>query len=206
MTDKMEEQLSHLYRCYVRLNEHDRAAMEKEFFDYFLTARPLRPPRVKWPLNKDMRFRRVYSFLVRKGYIFDPVPLFDVFRKNLDFEDFLWSCENLDPRLYQLLPAVWLRFPLHFKKPKSLPENFEAVLSHLTGNSPTGPDYCGYPYKLLKAWLWFEPLDVRSHRVPGSRLSVRLDPKATQSLNQFCNQRKITRTEAIHLAIRQIGG
>lgn len=205
MTNVVEVRLRDLYREYVQLGEIERAEMEKRFFEYYLTARPLRPSHAAGcPFTRDVRFRRIYDFLAKKGYFDDRLQWFKPFLKKLNLKDFLWSCENVDARLYQLLPAVYLRFPMHFKNNVCIPSDLQEVLSNLSQGLESGPDYHDYPFKLLKSWLWFQPNDVRCNKVPGTRLSVRLDPEATRILDEHCQMVKITRSEAIHKAIKSL--
>jgi hypothetical protein len=207
MTDKMEVRLRELYRQYVQVSAGEKAAMEKEFFSYFLEARPLRPTRLyrdtPW---RDPRFKVAYKFLTTKGYVTDPFPLFNSFRQQLKLDDFLWASEHVDSRFFQLLPAVVIRFPFHFQKIRNMPADLHNVIDKLKTGATAGPVYKEYPFKLLKSWLWFQPSDVRNHKVNGSRISVRLDPNATHELNEFCEREKLTRTEAIHMAIRKLRG
>ncbi len=172
---------------------------------YYLTARKMAAPHVwKKPGSRDLRFLHIYKFLIWKGYVEDYHPPFNGFLKKLSLKDMLWAAENVDPRLYQLIPGLLIRFPKHFHTIKNYPEGIAEVMAALKSGLKRGPEYMGIPFELLKSWMEYDPSDVRCHIINGSRLSVRLDPQATRLLDLHIRKEKITRSEAVHAAIAKL--
>lgn len=169
------------------------------------SAIPLRPINLRQnPHRHDPRRRRIYSFLVYKGYIEDRMWIHTPFRKKISLADWMWVCENLDHRMYQLIPGVLIRFPTHFKTIRQLPATVADAIARLRSGATDGPEFFGYPFSLLRSWMHFQPIDRRAHRVIGSLLRVRLNPSATRKLDLFTAGQSLTKTEAIHRAIDKL--
>ena len=178
--------------------------VRESWIRFLLNPGPLRYRRDSPKPCRDLRFLHIFKFLINKGYFECHLPPFNGFLKKLSLKDFLWAAEHVEPRFYQLIPGLLIRFPRHFHTIKKFPPDLEAVIVALKAGFDTGPDYKGRPFELLKFWMEFRPTDVRCNIVNGSRLSVRLDPRTTRILDQYVRSRNITRSEAVYHAIEKL--
>lgn len=91
---------------------------------------------------------------------------------------------TVEPRVFEVLPAVVIKMPRLFKLPKKLPADLQAVV-HAVGHGLELPDYKGVPARRYVAWV--ERLG-RPGRGPTVMRSFRLKPKDLERLRVLKEQ------------------
>lgn len=151
------------------------------------------------PGGRDPRAKRTFYFFALKGFISN-VPPGCAYRGRLSLTDVLWTCEHVAPALYELLPAVLLRFPKHLPGP--VPPDLDEILKALRQNAKTGPRYHGHEYRLIRSWLGHPSKDRRVSKELCRLISVRLPVDLIDSLARLAKARDCTRTFLIISAIK----
>lgn len=67
-------------------------------------------------------------------------------------EDVLWVAENVEPRVYEVLPAALIRFPKTFIGKGQLPKVVKRVVAAIERNEQDHPGYFGFEYCKMLHW------------------------------------------------------
>jgi hypothetical protein len=121
------------------------------------------------PDGRDPRFRRAVKFFALKGYVMTSLIPRISYRGKLSVGDLIWACENVEPRLFEILPAALICFAGHFDAQEIWPQDLCKVVQALKAGSQDGPDFRKHSYRAIQLWLDFETQDQRSKRIENRR-------------------------------------
>lgn len=172
-----------------------------------ITMTPMRIktiPILRSEKGRDRRFRRTLRFFAAKGYIQTALPPALAYRQKISTKDLLWSCEHVEPRLYQLIPAALLRFEGHFEPFGEWPPELQRMTESLKNDLDQPVSWQGFSDSVIKGWLSFPTGDRRSRRAGSKIISLRIKTETCRFLDLYCEERKIDRTEGIHRAIEKL--
>lgn len=142
---------------------------------------------------KDRRTIRVVQFLQAKGFLFAfPKPRW---RGKLKLIDCLWVGTHVEPRVLEVLPAAYLRFPGHFQdKPHG---DFGELIEAIQSNHFL--DFRGIPFEQLSVWLNCPLSDKRTkpHRDRRLLKAFRLSPGTVTKIAEIAKEKQLSEGEVI---------
>lgn len=101
--------------------------------------------------RRDPRFTRVMGRLVAAGYLRTNIAEVEAYRGKIALEDALWA-GTLEPRIYELLPAIVIKKPGFFDGAGDLPEDLAAVVRAIRRGRAT-EEFRGIPARDYLAWV-----------------------------------------------------
>lgn len=110
--------------------------------------------------SNQIRANRVLGFFVAKGYLVAP-QITPVRNIKLDIEDVVFIADNLEPRVWEVLPAALISFPASFLRKENLPEDFLELLESLKKDEESEQLFRGIAFKAFKRWMKLTPTDKR---------------------------------------------
>ena len=130
--------------------------------------------------RQDPRFRRTIARLVQAGLLSTNLSDLPPARGRLRLADALFA-GTVEPRVYELLPALVLKRPRLLALPKTLPADLADVVERIRYGRPL-PDFRGVPAELYLPWV--DRLG-RSGRGPSIMRSFRLRPEDLARLREL---------------------
>lgn len=134
-------------------------------------------------LYADKRYTKTLGFFQAKGLLWakNIKPVGGV---KLAIKDVLWVAKNIEPRVFEVLPAALLHCPRSFLVQTHLPEEIKQILQALKLGLAQGPSYIGIPFGKFKFWAEFKTKDgrVRALSEKSVARSFRLLPQAARLL------------------------
>ncbi len=131
-------------------------------------------------LRNDKRYTEVIAFLSAKGLLeSNKIKAHYKRGQKIPLTHFLWAAKNLEPRIYEVLPAAILHFPTSIESPDNdLPEDLAAILKHLKTGKNEGPTYKHADYSLIKKWANTTLTDKRAKPLSEKKIArtFRLKP------------------------------
>lgn len=160
--------------------------------------------------GRDARFRRAFKFLAAKGYVATGLPPELTYREKLYMSDLIWAAENVEPRLFQIIPTAAIRFSHHFDHQEFWPEEVIEIIRKIKSvenkrsrlqiqNSKI--QFRAVPLITLLSWINFEVKDRRVKRVASKLTNLRIDQKTFEALAELAAHRQASKTDIIHEAI-----
>ena len=113
------------------------------------------------------RFQKVVGKLLATGLLFSNETI-KPYSGKIQLADALWAGE-IEPRIYELLPALILKRPSLFKSLEKVPEDLDQVIKSIRKNQ-ANVDFRGIPAKAYLAWI---PKVVQSGKLPSLLKSFR---------------------------------
>ena len=150
----------------------------------------------------DRAEKKVIGFLAAKGLLYDPqaVPMPTA---KLSAKEVLAVAENIEPRVYEVLPAAILHFPRSFVRLESFPKDILEVVEALKKGVADYDDVRGMRYKGIKRWADRSLPDKRTR--PASEKKVmrafRLRPVILAKLAKLARGSGLTETETVERLI-----
>lgn len=140
--------------------------------------------------RRDPRFLETLGILVAEGHLqADGVT---PQKGRLRLEDALWAGQ-WEPRILEILPALYLKKPRLFLHEQTLPHDFQQVLQAIrrAGDAPT---FRGIPAALYQPWI--ERIGRRNKR-PTLTKAFRFTAKDLERIREICERDQVTETEAV---------
>jgi hypothetical protein len=160
-----------------------------------------RPPA---PSFSDPRYHSVIGFFAAKGLLYAP-QVKPRRSENLRIKDVIWVGENLEPRVFEVLPAAILHFPRSFSGGGKLPRDLQEVMHALAQGVKEHPDCRGIPYQKIKHWAERALPDKRT--TPLSRRKVmrsyRLSPETARLIKEQAAKRKMSEAGYLEMLVRE---
>jgi hypothetical protein len=105
-------------------------------------------------LNKklDPRAKNTLGFLINKGLLWTNQPI-EAYVGKINILDAIWTAENIEPRVYEVLPAALIHFPKTFIGLKNLPEELFLITKAIkAGKTPEKEEWNGIKTKNMAKW------------------------------------------------------
>lgn len=150
----------------------------------------------------DPRYKRVLGFFVAKKLLvaekIKPLP-----NIKLNIRDVIWVAENLEPRIWEVLPAAIIHFPKTFFNQQYLPENFSSLIESIKRQKDIKEIFKGVSFNRMRYWAEIPLLDqrVKPIGIRKATKTFRLSPLSIQIINQGSKELKITKTEFLEKII-----
>ncbi len=146
-------------------------------------------------LRKDPRYLKTMGKLKQAGFL--DVRDIPEYRGQIFLEEALWAAE-LEPRIYELLPAIIARRPKFFAFLK-LPEDLDIVVKEVKQGHPVTP-YQGISPEKYSQWFLFV---ARRPIVPKILKAFRLDLDDLKILNRLSLKTSKSQAQILRLALRE---
>jgi hypothetical protein len=147
--------------------------------------------------RRDPRYRRVLGRLVAAGLLSTTEPV-KANRAVLKVEDVLWAAE-IEPRMFELLPALIIKRPALFRSTTDLPDDLAAVVVALRRNR-TPDSFHGIPGEAMKRWV---SRVGHKNKLPSQLRSFRLQADEVALLERLSERWGISQTAVIRRALRE---
>jgi hypothetical protein len=153
--------------------------------------------------RRDLRFLDTMAFFVAKGFLKTNMrlPLRPNTRVRLD--DAIWAGQNVEPRIFEVLPAAILRLGRHFDLDADKHADLAHTVAQLRGREEHGDSFQGIPYAKLKVWAETPLRDRRVKPTAEKKApkTFRLHPIAIERLERIARDRDMTVTAALEKLI-----
>lgn len=146
-------------------------------------------------LRKDPRYVRTIGKLKLAGLL--EVRDIPEYRGQVFLDDALWAAE-LEPRIYELLPAIIARRPKFFAF-LHLPEDLERVVKEIKRGHPVTP-YQGVAPEKYNAWSSFVG---RRSTAPKVMMAFRLGQEEMNILKRLAEKMSKSQTQILGEALRE---
>lgn len=136
-------------------------------------------------LRKDRRYVNVIAFLAAKGLLLSNTIEANYIRGiKIPLKDFLWVAKNIEPRVYEVLPAALIHFPSTITEKEKMKADLESVCKALLGHQSNGPGYMHASYEDIKRWADMPLTDKRVKPVSEKKVArtFRLSQRALEGL------------------------
>ena len=147
---------------------------------------------------QDSRTQRVLGFFLAKGLLVGE----DIPRRGntkLDLDDVFWVGDNVEPRVFEVLPAAMIHFPKTFIGRAQAPADLVEVIQAIKAGQKTGPDFRGMRFRTMRKWANRATTDKRTK--PLSKIkrnkTLRLSPEALKALEEKSKEAGISQTELV---------
>jgi len=152
----------------------------------------------------DRRCQDTLGFLKAKGLLWtkDIAPRGSA---KLAIKDVLWTADNVEPRVIEVLPAAILHFPRSFLRLEHLPQELVDIIEALKAGATTGPHYREIPFAKFKYWTEFKIPDGRVRTLSEKKVacSFRLLPAAAHALEEMAKVRGVSQSSLLSEIILQ---
>lgn len=145
--------------------------------------------------ERDPRFEKTMGTLVRLRLLTH--PRIRPYRGVVTLEDALWAGE-LEPRVYELLPAVLLRRPKVFPNVEPLPDDLNACLRAIQRGEAPGP-FRGIPARNFLKWV--TRLGRTPERLPTRLKAFRFSSDDQARLSRLTSRLSETETGVLRQAL-----
>jgi hypothetical protein len=148
--------------------------------------------------RRDERYQKVVGRFVADGLLHtnQDVP---PYTHPIHVEDVLWAGE-VEPRLFELLPALIVKQPSMFVDVSALPADLAQAVRRLRRNLDPAP-FRNIPGDRLRHWL---PRVGRVGAVPARLKSFRLKPEDLRLLSALAAQLGVSETEVVRRGLRAL--
>jgi len=150
--------------------------------------------------RRDPRYRRVVGRLVAAGLLSTSDPV-KPSRAVLKLDDVLWA-GAVEPRIFELLPALIIKRPALFRSSSELPEDLAAVVAELRRNR-TPETFRGIPGEAMQRWV---SRVGHKNKLPSQLRSFRLQADEVALLERLSAAWGISQTAVIRRALRMASG
>ncbi len=157
--------------------------------------------------RKDARFTKAIAFLKAKGLLDTNLPIRPVTGMKMQLNDVIWAGKNVDPRIFEVLPAAILHYRRNFLGAEKLPKDLEQVLKAIRNNADLGPAFEGVPFEKMKHWANTRLKDKRTKPANEKKIPkyLMLHVKHLNKIAQLVKQGKFkNQTSAIEAAIERL--
>jgi hypothetical protein len=150
------------------------------------------------PNHTDWRYLKIIGFFKSKDLLFveniTPYP-----RAKLWAEEIIWVAENIEPRVWEVLPAALSNYPKAFIDSNKLPQEILQLATAIKNNIPVDIKFKWINYQNAKRWADIEIKDkrVKIARERKRAKTFRLSPKALKALSVCASKMKISETEVL---------
>lgn len=144
-------------------------------------------------LRQDTRYLKTIGKLRREGFL--DVRDVPEYRGQVFLQDALWAAE-LEPRIYELLPAIIARRPTFFTFMK-LPDDLDRVVKEIKAGRPVTPYQDIAPEKYNR-WVSF----VGGEKRTKIMRSFRMDAEDLEILEKYSKKASVSQVEILHRALR----
>jgi predicted DNA-binding protein len=161
--------------------------------------------------RQDPKYLKVMGFLVAKGFLHTNTAIALYPNENINLKEAIWAGRNVEPRILEVLPAAYERFPKHFYGNRDIIEKLEQIIDCVKQKGDRKIDFCGIPVEKLKPWFFIRLRDGRSKSLDQRKVSknFRFKPETIEKLKNLKIQTGQSETEilekliaaAIHSAI-----
>src|SRR3990167_6121047 len=144
----------------------------------------------------DPRSKRVLGFFVSKGLLINekitPRP-----NIKLDMHDVIWVAKNLEPRIWEVLPAACIHFPKTFLHLEILPKPIRSVIETIIKQQPLSGSVFGISYQKMKQWAEISMRDKRVKPIGVRKVTktFRLSPDCIKILKKCSKTFQCTETD-----------
>lgn len=149
--------------------------------------------------RRDPRYRRILGRFVAAGLLRTndhTIPQ----RGAIRVTDALWAGE-VEPRIWELLPALLIKKPSFFEDPGALPDDLAQIVRALR-RAEVPPDFRGIPGPDLARWL---PRLGRSGTVPSRLRCFRFSAEDCHLLSQLSRELQTTEVAVLRRSLRELG-
>jgi len=153
----------------------------------------------------DPRAQKVMGFLVGKGLLWTNQNIEPFFGKIM-LEDAFWVAENVEPRVYEVLPAAMVHFPKTFIGIQHIPEKLKMILDALQKQKPIEIDeWKGIPIRNIVKWTNRPLKDKRSKPMNQKKQNktFRLSPEINRKIKELAEEKMISETELLEALVRK---
>lgn len=151
-------------------------------------------------LRSDKRYTEVIAFLAAKGLLqSNNIDAQYKRGQKIPLKNFLWAATNLEPRIYEVLPAAILHFPSSISLRENMPEELKQVLIALRTGENDGPGYMHASYSELKRWADIPLRDKRAKPISQKKIArtYRLRPETIERIRAKSEELGISDAEYI---------
>lgn len=146
---------------------------------------------------------RVIGFLVAKGLLFAPraTPMPMV---KLTPREVLAVAENIEPRVYEVLPAALIHFPKSFLSVDSYPTDILEAVRAVKAGDEHHPNVRGMRYRDIKRWADLPLPDKRTRPLSEKKVmrAYRLRPNVLAKLAKLAKNSNSSETETLEQLIQ----
>lgn len=156
--------------------------------------------------NLDPRAKNILGFLINKGLLWTNQPIKPYFGK-ITIQDALWTAENVEPRVYEVLPAAIIHFPKTFIGLKNLPQDLNAIIKKIKNRkTPDQEEWKGMKIKNMIRWANIRLKDKRTIRLSEMKKNrtFSFSSEANKRLKENAKNKKMSETEFLENLILQV--
>lgn len=158
-------------------------------------------------LNKELdpRAKNVLGFLINKGLLLANKPMKPYFGK-INIQDALWTAENVEPRVYEVLPAAMIHFPKTFIGLKNLPKDLGAIIKDIKNRkTPEKEEWNGIKIQSMIRWANRQLNDKRTTKLSEMKKNktFSFSLMVNEKLKGLAKRKKISETEFLEQLILQ---
>ena len=117
----------------------------------------------------------------------------------LDVKDVFWVGENVEPRVFEVLPAALIHFPKTFLGKAHIPDTLRQVVDSIVSEKREGLDFRGMRYRDMRKWANRAITDRRTK--PLSKIkrnkTLRLSPAALRALEKRAKKAGVSQTQFV---------
>jgi hypothetical protein len=145
----------------------------------------------------------ILGFLVRKGFLLTNIETTYSGQK-LNVLDVITVAEEVEPRVYEVLPAALIHFPATFLHREQLPPELASIITAIKKGLNSYQDYKWVKYKDMKRWADRSISDKRVKKISEKRVSrtYRLTPNIIKKIKSQATKLQITETEYVEQLVR----
>jgi len=120
-------------------------------------------------------------------------------------KEVLEVAENIEPRVYEVLPAALIHFPRSFLSIDSYPKDILNAVRAVKAGEEHHPDLRGMRYKDVKRWADLRLLDRRTRPLSEKKVmrAYRLRPNVLAKLAKLAKNSKASETETLERLIEE---
>ncbi len=155
--------------------------------------------------NLDARAKNTLGFLVNKGLLWTNQPIKPYLGK-INIQDVLWTAENVEPRVYEVLPAAMIHFPKTFIGLKNLPNELNTIVKCIkNGKTPEKIEWKGIKFKNMVRWANKPLKDKRTIKLSEMKKNRTFSFSADTNLKlrEVAKSKKISETELLQQLVLQ---
>lgn len=150
----------------------------------------------------DRRYLDTIGFFKAKGLLWSERVKAN-HNVKLDLVDVLWVAENVEPRVYEILPAAFLHYPRSFFNIKALPKEMKQIIFSIKKNMDLDFYFKGIRYQDMLRWANIQLSDGRVKPVREKKVmrSFRFTNQAIQQLKKKASELQCSETEYLEQCI-----
>lgn len=158
-------------------------------------------------LNKklDPRAKNTLGFLVNKGLLWTNQAI-EPYMGKINILDAIWTAENVEPRVYEVLPAALIHFPKTFIGMKNLPEELDLITKDIkAGKTPQKEEWNGIKTRNMVKWANNPLKDKRTVKLSEMKKNktFSFSPHVASKLKKLAKLNKTSETSFLESLILQ---